>query len=140
MLYCIRLPDACVSAWIDMKVHHKHRYILFTFSKDLEKVVVECAAPKEATYDNFLHDLPPCDARYALYDYKWKADDGIIQSKVVLIFWVPDAAPAKRKMLFASKRSDVRSVFLGIAAELEATNESEIQESKLVEKLKNQSH
>jgi cofilin len=139
-LTAIKVRDDCLPAWENIKIGHKNRYLIFNFSDDLEFVVVEKAAPKEATYDNFLDDLPPRDVRYAVYDCEWKADDDSIRNKLVFIVWAPDVAPVKRKMLIASTKLSVKNALAGVAAELQATDDSEIQESMILQKCKDISH
>jgi cofilin len=137
-LTAIKVGDDCISAWNDIKIGHKNRYVLFTFSDDLEKVVVLKQAGKEATYDNFLDDLPPRDVRYAVYDYEYKADDDTLRNKLVFVVWAPDIAPVKRKMLIASTKSSVKNAFAGVALELQATDDSEITEAQMLGKCKEQ--
>jgi cofilin len=130
-LTAIKVGDDCISAWNDIKIGHKNRYVLFSFSDDLEKVVVLKQAPKESTYDNFLDDLPPRDVRYAVYDYEYKASDDTLRNKLVFVVWAPDIAPVKRKMLIASTKSSVKNAFAGVALELQATDDSEITEAQM---------
>jgi cofilin len=139
-LTAIKVHDDCIPAWNDIKIGHKNRYVIFDFSKDLQYVVVEKAAPKDATYDNFLDDLPPRDVRYAVYDYEWKADDDTLRNKLVFIVWAPDVAPVKRKMLIASTKLSVKNALAGVALELQATDDSEIQENMILQKCRDQSH
>jgi cofilin len=95
-LTAIKVADECIPAWNDIKIGHKYRYIIFTFSADLATVVVEKTADPSANYDNFLDDLPPRDVRYAVYDFDFRDDDGNLRNRLVLIVWAPDTAPAHR--------------------------------------------
>jgi cofilin len=126
-------------AWNDMKIGHKNRYLIFDFSDDHTQFVVAKAAPREATYEDFLDDLPPRDVRYAVYDYEWKADNDIIQNKLVFIVWAPDISPARGKMFIASTKYTVKNTLRGVAAELYATNDSEIEEKAILQKCKDTS-
>jgi cofilin len=139
-LTAIKVRDDCLPVWDDIKIRHKNRYLLFNFSDDLRYVVVEKAAPKEATYDNFLDDLPTRDVRYAVYDYEWKADDDTIRNKLVFVVWAPDVAPVKRKMLIASTKTSVKNALTGVAVELQATDDCEIEEMMMLQKCKDISH
>jgi cofilin len=126
-------------AWNDLKIGHKHRYVIFDFSPDLLYVTVSKVAAKEATYDDFLNDLPARDVRYAVYDYEFKADDDTTRNKLVFVVWAPDIAPVKRKMIIASTKVSVKAALAGVAIELQATDDSEIQESMMLAKCKDQS-
>jgi cofilin len=127
VLTAIRLADQCFPLWNDIKLGRKYRYLILTFSDDLREVVVEKAANRLKTYDDFLDDLPPRDVRYAVYDSYFKVDDGSERNKLVFIVWAPGIAPVKRKMLIASTKQSVKNAFSGLAVEVQATNDSEIQ-------------
>jgi cofilin len=133
-LTAIRVADECIPKWHDIKIGHKHRYVIFNFSADLSQVVVEKAVDRSKTYDDFLEDLPPRDVRYAVYDYDFKADDGTERNKLIFIVWAPDVAPVRRKMLIASTKASVKNAFSGVAVEVQATDDSEIQESVILAK------
>jgi hypothetical protein len=127
----ISIDDSCIQAWEEIKIKHLYRYIIFDFSKDLTKIVVSKTAPKEATYDDFLDDLPPKDVRYAVYDYDFKADDGTDRNKLVFVVWGPDAAPARRKMILTGTKAGLKSALAGISVELQANDDADIQESEM---------
>jgi cofilin len=109
--------------------------VIFNFSPDLSEVVVEKAVDPSKTYDDFLEDLPPRDVRYAVYDFDFKADDGTERNKLVFIVWAPDVAPVRRKMLIASTKASVKNAFSGVAVEIQATDDSEIQHSVVLSKV-----
>jgi cofilin len=132
-LTAIKVADQCFPVWNDIKLGHKHRYVILTFSDDLREVVVEKAVAKSKTYDNFLDDLPPRDVRYAVYDFK--VDNGSERNKLVFIVWAPDIAPVKRKMLIASTKQSVKNAFSGVAVEIQATDDSEIQHEVVLSKV-----
>jgi cofilin len=131
--------DDIMRAWNDMKIGHKNRYLIIDYSDYYEQFVVAKAAPREATYEDFLHDLPPRDARFAVYDYEWKADDGTLRNKLVFIVWAPDISRMGRRMLMASRKSSVKSALQGVAAELHAADDSEIEESLMLQTCKDTS-
>ena len=135
----IKVHDDCMPVWNDIKIGHKYRYVIFNFSKDLQYVVVEKTAPPEKTYDDFLDDLPPRDVRYAVYDYDYSMDDGTSRNKLLFIVWAPDVAPVRRKMLIASTKVSVKNALSGVALEIQATDDSEIAESAILEKCRSQS-
>lgn len=139
-LTAIKVADECIPMWNNIKIGHKHRYVIFNFSADLRQVVVEKAVDPSKTYDDFLEDLPPRDVRYAVYDFDFKADDGTDRNKLVFIVWAPDVAPVKRKMLIASTKASVKNAFAGVAVEIQATDDSEIQHSVILAKVLSSIH
>jgi len=134
-LTAIKVADECIPMWNDIKIGHKHRYVIFNFSADLSQVVVEKAVDPSKTYDDFLEDLPPRDVRYAVYDFDFKADDGTDRNRLIFIVWAPDCAPVKRKMLIASTKASVKNAFAGVAVEVQATDDSEITQKAVLDKV-----
>ncbi|EAY20286.1 Cofilin/tropomyosin-type actin-binding protein [Trichomonas vaginalis G3] len=127
----IAIDDSCIQAWEEIKIKHLYRYIIFDFTKDLKKVIVSKKADRNATYDDFLDDLPPKDVRYAVYDYDFKADDGTDRNKLVFVVWGPDAAPARRKMIITGTKAGLKAALSGISMEFQANDDSDIQESEM---------
>ena len=130
----IKVHDDCMPVWNDIKIGHKYRYVIFTFSDDLRHIVVEKTADPSKTYNDFLDDLPPRDVRYAVYDYDFKAEDDTMRNRLVFIVWAPDTAPVKRKMLIASSKASIKNALAGVAMEIQATDDSEISEQELLQK------
>lgn len=135
-LTAIKVHDDCMPVWNDIKIGHKYRYVVFNFSEDLRYIVVEKTADPSKTYDEFLDDLPPRDVRYAVYDFDFDADDGTKRNKLVFVVWAPDTAPVKRKMLIASTKASIKNALAGVACELQATDDSEISEEEMLNKVK----
>ena len=134
-LTAIKVHEDVFPVFKDFQLKHCYRYILFTFDAKNENIIVDKCAPKEATYEDFLDELPQKDFRYALYDFDFTADDGTKRNKIVFVNWVPDTAPIKRKMLAASTKATLKNA-LGISIELQATDDSEISEAAMLQKVK----
>jgi cofilin len=139
-LTAIKVDDDCISAWNDIKIGHKCRYVIFTFSDDFVKVLVEKKADPSKTYDDFLNDLPQHDVRYAVFDFDFKADDGTDRNKLVFIVWAPDTAQVKKKMVIASTKGSVKNAFAGVSIEIQATDNSEIAHSTVLSKVMTSIH
>ena len=128
----IKVHDDCMPVFNDFKIGHKYSYVLFTISDDERFIVVDKTGPKGSTYDDLLNDLPQRDICFAVYDYDFTNDDGNIRNRIVFISWVPDAAPARRKMISASTRVSFKNALPGIGLGIQANDYSEIQESELL--------
>jgi cofilin len=92
-----KVHDECIAAWNDLE-QDKNRYAIFTFTDDGQGLVVESLAPMEATYDNFLDELPPRDVRYAVYNFEYE-EAYSTRKKLVFVVWAPTVAPNARKLL-----------------------------------------
>ncbi|KAJ3487476.1 hypothetical protein NLI96_g3516 [Meripilus lineatus] len=115
-------------------MHKKSTYILFTLNKDNTEIIV-LKSSESTDYDEFLSELPETECRWAVYDLAFETDGGK-RNKLVFYHWSPDDAKIKQKMVFASSRDALRRSFVGIAAEIQGTDYSEVQFNDVVEKVK----
>ncbi|CAD7691845.1 unnamed protein product [Nyctereutes procyonoides] len=79
--------------------------VLFCLSEDKKNIILEegkeilvgdVGQTVDVPYTTFVKMLPDKDCRYALYD------------DLVFIFWAPESAPLKSKMIYASSRMPSR--------------------------------
>ena len=61
--------------------------------------------------------LPPTEIRYAAFDVEFTNKDNMKISKLIFIYWCPDGAPIKTKMLFAQGKESFKSA-LGVTKEI----------------------
>ena len=130
----ITAEEECVEKFNELKLGHKYRYIVYTITDDYTKIVTLKTAEPSATYDDFLGELPEKECRYAVYDYEYE-DDGRKQNKIIFVVWAPDVAKVKPKMLVASSKDSFKRVLVGLGAEIQATELSEIVEEAVKEKV-----
>ncbi|KAI1794953.1 recombinant Actophorin [Ganoderma leucocontextum] len=127
-------PD-CLSAYQELKLGKKAKYIIFTLNKDFTEIIVEKKADPNATYDAFVADLPETECRWAVYDFDYEKDDGGKRSKITFYSWSPDDSKVKQKMLFASSKEALRRSLVGIAAEIQGTDFSEVAYESVLDKV-----
>ncbi|KAI0754701.1 actin depolymerizing factor, partial [Daedaleopsis nitida] len=125
----------CLEAYQELKLGKKSKYIVFTLSKDVTEIVVEKTGPLSATYDDFLCDLPETECRWAVYDFDFEKEDGGKRSKITFFSWSPDDSKIKQKMLFASSKDALRRSLVGIAAEIQGTDISEVAHESVLDKV-----
>merc|ERR1712232_486340 len=125
----VGVNDECVQAFQDMKLNHKHRYIIYKLSDDLSEVEVQelgSGDSSKGTFDEFTKKLPEKEARYAVYDFEYSMEDDGVRQKLCFILWSPDVAKIKSKILYTSSKDAIRKKLQGISAEIQATDASEI--------------
>ncbi|KAI0338864.1 hypothetical protein BDW22DRAFT_1337022, partial [Trametopsis cervina] len=121
----IGVSQQCLDVFQELKIGKKHKYIIYGLSSDLTEIVV-VKTSSETDYETFIGDLPEGECRYAVYDFEFEAEGGGKRNKIIFASWVPDDAKIKAKMLYASSRDALRRSLVGIAAEVQATDYSEI--------------
>ena len=125
-------PD-CVVQYQELKLRKKFTYIIFCLDRSLNGIIVE-KARQSTNYEEFLEDLPPNDCRYAIYDFQYETGEGK-RNKICFISWSPDDARIKYKMVYASSKDALRRELVGIGAEIQATEYSEISFEAVQEKV-----
>jgi len=123
----VQVSQLAKDAFIDLKEGRKHKYVIFSLSKNNKEVEV-LKASSSTDYDEFLKDLPEAQCRWAVYDLEFEKPDGGKRSKLCFFSWTPDTATIKQKMVFASSRAQV---FLGLTKgsgviDIQATDDDEI--------------
>ena len=130
----VGVSDECIEKFQELKLGHKHQYIIFKLNDDNTEVIVEKTAEPGTSYDDFQGSLPPTDCRYAVYDFEYEVDGGK-RNKLVFAVWAPDSSKIKSKMLYASSKDNFRKKLVGIGTEIQATDASEIAHEEVLEKI-----
>jgi len=117
-----------------LKLGKKIKYIIFNLSKDNAEIVVEKTSSSQS-YEDFLSDLPEAECRWAVYDFEYEREEGGKRNKICFYSWSPDEAKIKQKMLFASSRDALRRSLVGIAAEIQGTDMSEVAHESVLDKV-----
>ncbi|KAJ4351080.1 cofilin, partial [Neurospora sp. IMI 360204] len=71
--------------------------------------------------------------RYAVYDFEYKLASGEgSRNKVTFIAWSPDDAGIKSKMVYASSKDALKRSLSGIAVELQANEQDDIEYEQII--------
>ncbi|CAO2586306.1 CFL2 [Lemmus lemmus] len=95
-----------------MKIKKRKKAVLFCLSDDKRQIIVE-EETVEDPYTSFVKLLPLNDCRYALYDATYETKESK-KEDLVFIFWAPESAPLKSKMIYASSKDAIKKKFTGI--------------------------
>lgn len=145
--------DDCLKAYEELKLGKKLKYIIYGLSADLKAIEVLKKTTTEdhgADYEKFVQEFPEKECRYAVYDLEFDVEGGK-RNKLCFIAWcvgvsargggaeradggtgwttprrTPDDAPIRQKMVYASSKDALRRQLVGIQAELQGTDYSEI--------------
>ncbi len=67
-------------------------------------IIVESRGARAETYADFCAALPADAPRYGVVDFAYRTADDRPQEKLVFVFWTPDAASSKDKVLYAASK------------------------------------
>ncbi|TSP25404.1 Atlastin-3 [Bagarius yarrelli] len=118
----------------------RKKAVLFCLSEDKTSIIMEegqeiLQGDEGDPYLRFVKMLPPKDCRYALYDATYETQE-TKKEDLVFIFWAPEDAPLKSKMIYASSKDAIKKKFTGIKHEWQVNGLDDIKDRKtLAEKL-----
>jgi len=126
----VSVNQECVTAYNDIKLGHKFRYIVYALTDDLKEIRVLKTAQPSATYEDFVEDLKEAElqrqCRYGIYDAVYKLKDGQNRTKLVFFLWSPEDATVKQKMVYTSSKDALKRALVGIGKEIQATDQAEL--------------
>ncbi|KAM5129966.1 cofilin-2 [Mantella aurantiaca] len=149
----VTVNDEVIKVFNDMKVRKsqtadevkkRKKAVLFCLSPDKKEIIVETdkqilvgdiGSTVEDPYRTFVNLLPLDDCRYGLYDATYETKESK-KEDLVFIFWAPDNAPLKSKMIYASSKDAIKKKFTGIKHEWQVNGMDDIKDrSTLADKL-----
>ena len=95
--------------------------------------VVPAEQIESADFDEFLGALPEADGRFCVIDFSYETADGRPTDKVVFVSWIPDTCKVRANMTYSGTKEAVKSAFVGISVNINATDMSEITRDIIVE-------
>nr|KAF6281617.1 cofilin 1 [Pipistrellus kuhlii] len=125
------------------EVKKRKKVVLFCLSKDKKNIILEggkeilvsnVGQTVDDPYATFVKMLLDKDCHYALYDANYETKES--KEDLVFIFWAPESAPLKSKMIYASSKDAIKKKLTGIKHELQANCYEEVKDCcTLAEKL-----
>ncbi|KAK2081933.1 putative ferric reductase transmembrane component [Saguinus oedipus] len=131
----VAVSDGVIKVFNDMKVRKSstpEENIILEEGKEI--LLGNVGQTVDDPYDTFVKMLPDKDCRYALYDATYETKESK-KEDLVFIFWAPESAPLKSKMIYASSKDAIKKL-TGIKHELQANCYEEVKDRcTLAEKL-----
>ncbi|KAH7347735.1 cofilin/tropomyosin-type actin-binding protein [Plectosphaerella cucumerina] len=132
------VSQECITAYNELKLSKKFKYIIFKLSDDNKEIVVE-EASDDKDWENFREKLINATTksktgavgkgpRYAVYDFQYSLASGEGErNKLTFLAWSPDDAGVMAKMIYASSKDALKRALTGIATELQANDSDDIE-------------
>nr|XP_033810958.1 cofilin-2-like isoform X2 [Geotrypetes seraphini] len=143
----VTVSDNVLSVFNEMKVRKtctpeeakkRKKYAIFCLSDDQKSIIVDekcellvgdIGEIVTDPYKHFVNMLPKNACRYALYDASYETKESK-KEDLVFILWVPEEAPIKYKMIYASSKDCLRKRFSGIKCEMQINNLDDLVDRK----------
>ncbi|KAK4190250.1 hypothetical protein QBC35DRAFT_471881 [Podospora australis] len=138
------VSQECVTAYNDLKLNKKYKYVIYKLSDDNKEIVVDSTSEDGPKYDDFREKLINAKTksktgavgkgpRYAVYDFEYQLASGEgTRNKITFIAWSPDDAGIMAKMVYASSKEALKRALTGLATEIQANDADDIEYDSLV--------
>ena len=89
----VMVTDECMTAYEDMKLKHKFKYLVFKISDDSKSIEVEkygepSDEPDKEQWKALAKELQDKgEARYVMFDFKIEKTDGTGNDKLGFVYW-----------------------------------------------------
>jgi len=142
----VSVAPECIAKFQELKLGKNMKYIIYKLTDDYKEVVVE-ETSNQADWDAFREKLMNAKSktkagkevkgpRYAVYDFAYDLASGEgSRSKITFIAWSPDDAGIQPKMVYASSKDALKRALNGIAVELQANDEDDIEYASILAKV-----
>ncbi|GAB67171.1 actin depolymerizing factor [Plasmodium cynomolgi strain B] len=136
MVSGVKVSDECIYEFNKLKVKHLHKYILFRI-ENCEEIIVDLLQQDSdlKSFEDIIMDirnnLKSTECRYIIADMPIHTPEGVLRNRIYFIFWSPDSAKAKEKMLYAASKESLVQKINGIFKSLEITCDIEEFEEEL---------
>jgi Cofilin/tropomyosin-type actin-binding protein len=74
--------------------------------------------------------------RYGIFELEYSTTDGRIESKIVLILYAPDIAPAKEKFIYATSKDEVKKKLQPFNKEIQVNDWADLNDEQFVKYFK----
>ena len=89
---------------------------------------------KGEKWDDFIARMPEKETRFGIFDFIYTNKDQMNISKLLFIHWLPDNAPIKNKVIYATGKENLKKVF-GNLKEFTVTSKNDITEKDVMKEL-----
>ncbi|KAH7816158.1 cofilin/ADF [Monocercomonoides exilis] len=122
--------DEAVAKFNEFKFAHKLYYVIYKIQNDKD-IVVDVEGEKGKTFADLKAALPENEPRYIIVNHEY-AVDTTTRTKIFLSLYTPSTTPVRKRMLYASAKSAIKSAFTGIQNDLDV--DESFREEDLTEK------
>ena len=129
----IRISSVALEKFNKQKMERSIKGLIFRIDEAAGEVVVE--AEINGSFEELVQRFPINEPRFATYDFPFINRAGLEDTRLLFIFWSPDEAPIKLKMLFAGTKNFFRSQLDTLMINIEGTVLKDFSKEKIVKRI-----
>ncbi len=115
------------------KMERSIKGLIFRIDEASGEVVVETET--NDSFEELVQRFPINEPRFATYDFPFVNRAGLEDTRLLFIFWSPDDAPIKLKMLFAGTKNFFRSQLGTVMINIEGTALKDFSKDKIAKRI-----
>lgn len=131
----IQFDEGVIDTFTGLKMKSTHRYLVLKINDSGDKIVIDKLGEKAETFENMTDALPDDEGRYIVFDYEKNLDDGRQLKKLLYIFWSPDTASIKKKVLYSNNNGNIKSTF-DLSINISCHDRSDIEQEEIDRRVK----
>eukprot|EP01025_Chloroclados_australasicus_P045030 TRINITY_DN490_c0_g1_i1.p1 TRINITY_DN490_c0_g1~~TRINITY_DN490_c0_g1_i1.p1 ORF type:complete len:316 (+),score=46.12 TRINITY_DN490_c0_g1_i1:130-1077(+) len=132
----IKVHKDAINLYNYVKAKKAHKWMTYRLDTAGMEVVVADVGSSNSTYQEFIQAFPENECRYGVFDWEYINSEGEVFGKLLFLHWAPDSASVKNKMMYASTKDFFKGFMDGLAVELQATDQQELEEDVAFEAVK----
>ena len=129
----IRISSVALEKFNKQKMERSIKGLIFRIDEAAGEVVVE--AEINGPFEELVQRFPINKPRFATYDFPFINRAGLEDTRLLFIFWSPDDAPIKLKMLFAGTKNFFRSQLDTLMINIEGSVLKDFSKEKIVKRI-----
>ena len=124
----ITLTDEQIDVYNELKLHKKFKGIVYVLNENRDAFDITKTFDPSDKLEDIAEFLPKDNCAFLVLDFEYKTDENPPRdtAKIILISWVPDSAPIKRKVPHSSSTEELKCVLTGIHKLIQASSASDI--------------
>lgn len=89
---------------------------------------MEKSGDRDTKWEDFVSSLPKDQTRFAVFDFPYTTEEKPPRSieKLIFIYWSPDDATSKDKMVSATTKEGFKKRLVGLAKDIQAKDISDV--------------
>lgn len=120
----IHIKEEHIELFNKLKLDKEYRALSFGLGPERNSVELFDKFSRDANHEDILKSLPNNDCRFVILDFEYKTFENPPRDtqKLILVHWAPDNAPIKIKVPFSATKSEIKSAFVGIQKDIQASD------------------
>lgn len=132
----IKCDKEVVESLQEMRIHRKHRYVIFKIRKGSRGFSVNFSkkGKRDSTFADFLRDVPKEEPRFIVYNFTYMTKARGQRDRIMFIFWSPDKSRVEDKVQYSATKATILKEVNKIMAmkHIELTDWDDLSEDELI--------